>query len=185
MTGTPEKGPTRFRVADLGDNRPRSFELRPDKQKLQEYVQELGLLGLRKLSLIGDLAPAGRRDWLLKAKLGATVVQPCVVTLAPVTTRIDEPVERRFTPEMPELGDDEEIEMPEDDTLEPLSDVIDLEAILLESLSLALPPYPRADGAELGESVVTEPGKEALTDSDLKPFAGLAALRNKLADSDN
>ena len=52
--------------------------------------------------------------------------------------------------------------------------------VLAEALALALPDYPRGDEEVIGEQVFTEPGKEAMTDEDAKPFAGLAALRDKL-----
>ena len=125
-------------------------------------------------------------DWVLDAHLGATVVQPCVVTLDPVTTRIDETVMRRFSPEVdrPEDLPGDEMEMPEDDTLEPLDHDIDLGRVLIEALSLALPPWPRRDDAELGQITAAAEGVEPLTDADTKPFAGLAGLRDKLKDDE-
>ena len=70
--------------------------------------------------------------------------------------------------------------MVEDDTLEPLEREIDLWRILQEALALELPDYPKIEGAELGTVKVTESGKTALDDADLKPFAGLAGLKEKL-----
>ena len=70
--------------------------------------------------------------------------------------------------------------MPEDDTAEPLPEVIDLTEVTREALALALPLYPRAPGAELGEAVFAAPGTAPIRDEDLKPFAGLAALKAKL-----
>jgi len=70
--------------------------------------------------------------------------------------------------------------MLEDDSLEPLGREIDLWRVMSEALALALPDYPRAEGAELGTLKVTEPGKEAMGEDDLKPFAGLAGLKSKL-----
>ena len=46
-------------------------------------------------------------------------------------------------------------------------------------LLLALPLYPRSENAELGEAVFTEDGVAPLKDEDTKPFAGLAALRDR------
>ena len=110
-----------IRVADLSARRPVSFDLAPDAADMARITADLGLLGLRKLRLRGSLTAEGRADWLLRADLGATVIQPCVVTLDPVQTRIDEPVTRRFSPdaalETPEPG--VEIEIPEDDTAWP------------------------------------------------------------------
>ena len=77
-----------------------------------------------------------------------------------------------------------EFEMPEDETVEQLPDVIDLAAVMTEALSLALPLYPRADGVEASEMVFTEPGKTALRDEDVKPFSGLSDLKEKLEKGD-
>ncbi|WP_238366547.1 YceD family protein [Mesobacterium pallidum] len=173
-----------IRTSDLADNRPREIALRPGADRLKAIAAELGLSDLRKLNFAGRLSPAGKRDWQLEAHLGATVVQPCVVSLIPVTTRIEEDVTRRYTRDMPDPGDADEVEMPEDDTLEPLGAEIDIEAAMIEALALALPPYPRADGAALDDATFTEPGKAAMSDDDVKPFAGLAALRDKLDGGD-
>jgi uncharacterized metal-binding protein YceD (DUF177 family) len=140
----------------------------------------MGISGVKKLLFEGQLTPNGRGDWRLDATLGATVVQPCVVTLAPVTTRIDEKVTRRFLSRWSEPEAGSETEMPEDDTTEPLGSAIDPAAVMAEALALALPDYPRAEGADLGTAVFTEPGAEPLTDEAAKPFAGLADLKKKL-----
>lgn len=173
-----------FRVADLPQNRVVRFDIQPDAPRLAEIAADLGLLGLRKLRFQGELRASGRTDWRLEAQLGATVDQPCVVTLDPVRTRIKADVTRLFLKrlDMPEEIDGE-VEMPEDDTTEELGAEIDVEQIMCESLALNLPLYPRSDDAALGEAVFTEPGKEALRDEDARPFAGLAALRNKLEES--
>ena len=108
--------------------------------------ETLELLALRKLRLSVAIAPA-EGGLALTGHLGATVVQACVITLAPVTTRIEVPVSRMFLDEMPE-PQGEEVEIPEDDSLEPLGDIIDLGAVLAEALALNLPLYPRAQGVE-------------------------------------
>ncbi|WP_171167759.1 DUF177 domain-containing protein [Ruegeria sp. HKCCA0370] len=170
---------TSFRVADLPQNAPTPFELRPASAALDEIRQGLGLLGLRKLSFSGELRAQGKRDWVLNGKLGATVIQPCVVTLEPVTTRIDIPVHRTFLADWTD-PDEPEFEIPQDDESEPLGPEIDPALVMIEALSLALPQYPRKEGAELGQADYTKPGKQAMTDEDAKPFAGLAGLRDTL-----
>jgi uncharacterized metal-binding protein YceD (DUF177 family) len=160
----------------IGARRETAFELAPDATARAAIARHLGISEIRKLRFAGRVTPAGRRDWRLEAELGATVVQPCVVTLAPVVTRIDTPVVRRFLAEWhePEAG---EVERPEDETAEPLESVIDPGLVMVEALALALPDYPRAPGAELGAVQVTPPGAEPLDDDALRPFAGLAGLR--------
>ncbi|WP_170608796.1 YceD family protein [Ruegeria arenilitoris] len=168
-----------LRVADLPQNAPTPFELRPGTTELERLKRDLDLLGLRKLSFVGNVRTQGKRDWVLNAKLGATVTQPCVVTLEPVTTRIETPVHRVFLAEWDE-PDEPEFEMPEDDDTEALGPYIDLATVMAEALSLALPQYPRKKDAALGQSSFTEPGKQVMSDEEVKPFAGLASLRDAL-----
>lgn len=127
--------------------------------------------------------PVGRHDWTLEAHLGATVVQPCIVTLAPVTTRIDEEVTRRFMADLPDPGPGES-EMPEDD-VEALPTTLDLAEVMAEALALALPPWPRAADAPPVDLTVTEPGATPLDAQAVRPFAGLAALRDRLGSDED
>ncbi len=167
------------RLADQRSRGDRDFTLEPDAAARAAIAAHLDIPAVRKLRFAGRLVPAGKRDWELHATLGATVVQDCVVTLDPVTTRIDEPVLRRYLAELPEPAPGE-IEMPEDDSVEDLPAVLDLAQVMIEALALALPPFPRSPGASLGEITVTEPGKAPLTDDAARPFAGLASLRDAL-----
>jgi uncharacterized metal-binding protein YceD (DUF177 family) len=170
---------TALKVSDLPQNRATSFDLQPDTAALTALAQELDLRGLKKLRFSGKITAKGRRDWQLSANLGATVQQDCVVTLEPMTTRIDEKVERIYISGLTD-PDDPEVEMEEDERIEPLQETIDPSAVMIEALSLLIPPYPRKDGAELGEAVYTEPGVTPMREEDTKPFAGLAALKKQL-----
>lgn len=165
-----------LRPAGLSRRRAHDFHLRPDAPARAGLARDLGLAALRKLDLQGELVPEGRDDWRLTATLGATAVQACVVSGAPVTTRIDTPVTRRFLAELPE-PEGNEAEIPEDDSLEALPVVIDLGEVMREALVLALPDYPRAEAATL--PAVAETGDADETDAPRpNPFAALAALRD-------
>lgn len=168
-----------LKVARLSRAAPTPFDLAPDAAARAALAAELGLTKLPKLRFAGQVAPLPGGGWELSAELGATVVQPCGVTLAPVTTRIDEPVLRRYLPGLtePEAG---ETELPEDVDAEPLGATIAPATVMAEALALALPPFPRAPGAELGEAVFTAPGTAPMRAEDAKPLAGLAALRDRL-----
>lgn len=186
MSRNDETSTHAFLVTALPQNRPQAFDITPGEAARAALAEELDLSALRKLRFEGDIRSAGKRDFVLTATLGATVVQPCVQTLAPVTTRIDAQVERRFVADWDIAADPgAEIEMPEDVTTEPLGTFIDPWAVMSEALALEIPDYPRAEGvAPLGETVVTEPGKTPMRDEDTKPFAGLAGLRDKLQGGD-
>jgi len=172
-----------YRVGALSQRKPQPFELAPDTDQMRAIAAELGLSGLRKLRFSGELRAEGRADWRLDGHLGATVTQPCVVTLAPVTTRIEEDVTRRFLHDWPppeEQG--EEVEMPEDESIDPLGTEIDLSAVMVEALALALPPYPRAEGAAPEQTAAIPPGATPISQDETKPFAALAELKKKLKD---
>ena len=169
--------PDLIAVADLSATRPTPFELAPRGDALTHMADALGVTQLRKVKLVGEISAQAKTDWLLTARLGATIIQPCSVTLEPVTTRIDTDVRRLFLRDY-EDPTDPEAEMPEDEDIEALGSHIDLGNVLREALALAVPLYPRAKDAELDTQVFTEPGKAPMTDEDAKPFAGLAALRD-------
>lgn len=174
-----------LRLESLRQRSPHNFSVILTTAEMAEVMAALDLTALDKARLTGTLKPVGKRDWDLVAQLGATVTQSCVVTLGPVRTRVDEPMIRRYRSSLEEAPEGSEVEMPEDETLEPLPAEIDLLEVFEESLSLAIPAYPRADGAEIAEQNFAEPGVTPMTDEDAKPFAGLAGLRQKLEGDEN
>jgi uncharacterized metal-binding protein YceD (DUF177 family) len=184
MTDAAPKGPSRFRTGGLSPRKPTRFDFAPDAEACATLARDLGLLSLRDLRLIGEITPKSRDELALTARLTARADQACVVTLAPVAALIDEEIQRRFVVGLV-VPDGDEVEMPEDDTLEPMPEVIDLAEISAEALALALPLYPRAPGAELGEAVHAAEGVMPLRDTDLKPFAVLASLAAKLKPEDD
>jgi uncharacterized metal-binding protein YceD (DUF177 family) len=168
-----------FRTGSLGNRKPTRFDLKPDAAARARVAQYLDITAIPNLRFVGEIRPKGRHDFTLEAVLEATVEQPCAITLDPVITRLKEDVSRVYLADwtMPE-GD--EMQMPEDDTVEALGEVIDAGHVAVEALALALPPFPRAPGAVLGAAQFTAPGQAPLRDGDLKPFSGLAALKAKL-----
>ncbi|MEM9968567.1 MAG: DUF177 domain-containing protein [Pseudomonadota bacterium] len=172
---------TALRVSGLSTTTPNAFCLRPSKDVLEQIARDLSLSALRKLSFEGHITARGKADWEMTARLGATVTQACVVTLDPVITRIDIDVRRLFVTDF-HVPDETEVEMPEDDSIEPLTAWIDPAAVMQEALALAVPDYPRQDAAELGQMVYTKPGETPMTDQDARPFASLADFKRKLED---
>lgn len=166
---TPTPLTHRLRVAHLNPRQPTPFLLQPDSATRQGIAGELGLSSLPKLAFQGEIRAEGGEGWALAGRLTATVVQPCVVTLKPVRTSLDEAVERHYSPHLA-APEGDEIEMP-DETQEPLGQFIDLAAVMIEELTLALPDYPRAEGAELAPAAPDEPPTDTR-----RPFAGLDRL---------
>jgi uncharacterized metal-binding protein YceD (DUF177 family) len=169
-----------MRVADLNQTGGAQFDIRFSPAEQEAAAATLKILGVAKMRFRGGIAPLGKADWELSGEVGATVTQECVLTLATVRTRIDEQVYRIFRKNMPEFEDGSVVELDMDENEEPLGAEIDLSAIALEAVALALPPYPKAEGAELEKTVFSGADVTPMTDEDAKPFASLAALKDKL-----
>lgn len=164
-----------LRVAHLNPRKPTELTLSPDAAARDRIAADLGLERLPQARLDLRIAAAGNDAWELTGRLTARVVQPCVITLAPVDTAIDEPVRRIYSPHAAQPDPDTTgagIEMPDDET-EPLGQTIDAGAVLVEALALALPLYPRAPGAELPQENAADDAADGDT---RRPFADLAAL---------
>ena len=168
-----------YRVAALASRKPTRFAFAPDAGARRRIAAALDLLDLRHLTLKGEILPQGRNDYTLNAALAAVVVQPCAISLAPVTTQITETIARRYLQDFTEPTG-LETELADEMDAEPLPEVIDIAAVAMEALLLALPLFPRAPGAALGDAVATAPGAQPLDDAALKPFAGLAGLAARL-----
>ena len=118
-------------------------------------------------------------------RLFAEAVQPCVVTLEPVTDHIKEEINVLFAPPqvidkcnegpLGDLGGDYELPEPI------VNGIIDLGELAAQHLAVALNPYPRKAGAQIG--VIEVRGKEkkngAAPASTYKPFEVLAGLKVK------
>lgn len=172
-----------YKVAALTGRKRTHVIFAPDAVARKQIAVLLGLIDLPALRLEGDVTPEGRHDLRFDGEVVARAVQACIVTLAPVPVSIKEPVLRRYLRDFAD-PQAEEAEMDGDDSAEPLTDEIDAAAVAIEALTLALPLYPRAKGATLGEAVFAPPGAEPLRDADLRPFAGLAALVRKEPDAE-
>ena len=172
--------PDRIRLSEL--TKPTQFDLAPDNEARVAIADRLEITAIKKLRFSGALTPEGDSDWRLEAMLGATVIQPCVSTLDPVTTRLDEKIVRRYLSDPPQLPEGDEIEMPEDETIEPLPDTLDLDAVMEEALALSLPIWPRAAGVDPVDMRVSAPGVVPLSDDDAKPFSSLNSIRDRLGD---
>ncbi|MEO1550998.1 MAG: DUF177 domain-containing protein [Pseudomonadota bacterium] len=180
MPETPPSLPSLLVLDRLDSHRPTKFDLAASAQEMARIAKDLGLLGLAKLRFAGEIAPKGAQSWQVRATLGATATQACVVTLAPVKTRIDQQVTRRYVPEaqMPTTSPDSETEL--DDETDPIPDQIDLWDVAAEALALALPDYPKATEAPQDGQVFGPKGVAPMTDEEARPFAALAALKSKM-----
>jgi uncharacterized metal-binding protein YceD (DUF177 family) len=147
-------------------------------QATRAAVADVG--GLREVLSVQasfDVTPKRGGRYHVAGHVRARIGQTCVVTLDPMESDIDEPIDLIFAPpdQIPEMAAlvDEAEESDEDtpDPPEPIENgIIDLGRIATDALYLAVDPYPRKPDA------VFEPLVEA-PDPEDHPFAALKALQ--------
>ena len=147
-------------------------------QSIRDAVAEVG--GLREVHSAQasfDVTPLSGGRVQVAGRVRARVGQTCVVTLEPMESDIDEPIDLIFAPpeQVPQMATlvDEAEEGDEEtpDSPEPIENgMIDLGRLATDALYLAVDPYPRKSDA------VFEPVVEA-DDPEDHPFAALKALK--------
>lgn len=144
-------------------------------EAIRERVAALAhVRAMPQLEASFDVRPHGQEGLRVTGQVRARVAQTCVVTLEPMESEIDEPVDLLFMPErlQSEQNIDEEVHLEGDDPPELLvDDQVDLGAIATEFALLAVDPYPRKPDAAFV-------APEAKDDPATHPFAALAALKN-------
>lgn len=146
-------------------------------EERQALAGRLGVTAVERLDvkLHADKFKGGMR---VHGRLDARIVQPSVVSLEPVAQEISEPIDRIFLPggekayagaAGAEIFVDLEGEDLPDHFEGPEADLSDL---IVETLSLAIDPYPHAKGEKVGEMDVIDEDAEPSS-----PFASLKALK--------
>ena len=140
-------------------------------------AERLGLVAIDSLSATVSLeSRRGGKIIAVEGDFQAVLTQTCVVTLEPLPGTVSETFSIRLAP----AADADEAEIvdidPEtDDEPEPIEgDSVDIGELVTQHLSLALDPYPRAEGARLEPDTLA-----ADEDADEGPFAKLAQLKPK------
>ena len=151
----------------------RHVDLVADEKTRAAVAESIGLRALPRLAARFDVSRRGREDLRVVGRVSATVGQTCVVTLEPIDNEIDEAIDLVFEPppaqEFPQ-EDSGGSKVADDDAPEPLvGGIIDLGALAIEFLTLAIDPYPRKSGAAFAAP--------ATGDDPPHPFAALAALK--------
>lgn len=168
-----------FKVDEIRDGA--SGEVAATKAEMEAIARLLDLVSLAGLTLDYRLTQLGGGRLHLAGRLSAKVTQTCVVSLDPVETSLDLPVEIEFWPaslvaefERSAEGSThhEILDWPE----AVVDGQIDLGPVMYETLATALDPYPKKEGVSF-EWSQGEP-QAALAEKS-GPFAALAALKRR------
>lgn len=154
----------------------RTLSVEADADTRARIAKRLALVALDRFAITGDVrAIAGGIG--AKGAVQADLVQACAATDLPVPATITEPFDLRFLRDVDApVSEDEEIEIGSEDLdLLPLEgDRVDLGEAAVQTLSLALDPFPRHPDAD---RILAEKG--VLSEEAAGPFAALAKLRGK------
>lgn len=148
-----------------------TYDITASAEERAALAERFDLLGLDRLVAHVQLKPVPGGFYRLAAKIEADVTQACIVTLEPVTGRVED----QFSLLYGALDTRDEVLLDGvSETVEPLEGgIIDIGEAVAQQLSLALDPFPRAAAADEAASAAadTEP-----LDS---PFAALVQLRKR------
>lgn len=162
--------------ADTIGHAPRDMDVAANEEERAALARRFALTALDRLEAKLQLVRA-EEDIVATGRITAEAVQACVATGEPVPARVDEPFELRFRPETAPGSPDDEVEIGEEelDILFYDGAMIDVGEAVAQTLALALPPYPRTEGAAaaLKEAGVKDEGEAG-------PFGALAGLKDKL-----
>jgi uncharacterized metal-binding protein YceD (DUF177 family) len=168
-----------FRIDTLGQA-PRLVSIEANEGERAALAARFGLEAIHSLAAEAALT---RSDEAVRAtgRVTAAVVQSCVATGEPVEEEVAEDFAIEFRPHPAVGSPDEEIELSEGELDVVFYDAaaVDLGDAVAETVSLALNPFPRSAAAE---DALREAGvkSEEEARAEASPFAGLAALKDKL-----
>lgn len=150
-------------------------QLSAGRGEREALAQRFDLLSLDSLSATVRLRRRSDKGLIaLRGQFSATVAQACVVSLEPVTSRLEESFELLYSTESGDAVDEDAVI---DFSAEDLPETVDPEGIdvgeaVAQQLAVALDPYPRRADACLPKEIST--AAEAIEES---PFAGLKVLK--------
>jgi len=150
------------------------FEIAANKAEREALAKRFDLLALGSLNADVRLGQIPGGLIRLTAELVADVTQECVVTLAPVQSRVAE----SFSVLYGDGGEAQEVNLDgAAETIEPIENgIIDIGEAVAQQLSLALDPFPHAPGAV--PPVPAETAKPA-AEGPPSPFQVLASWKKK------
>ncbi len=145
----------------------------------EEREQIAALLGVTEVQNLDVSLHATkfRGGMRVTGQLVAAIVQPSVVTLDPVRQEISEPIDRVFLPggEKPFAGTANAeifVDLEGEDVPDHFEGTeADLSGLIIETLALAIDPYPRAEGESLDSLGLPKAEEEE------SPFAALKSLK--------
>jgi uncharacterized metal-binding protein YceD (DUF177 family) len=162
-----------IKLSEIGSHS-HNIRLSADEAARAALVTRFDLVSLDYLEAEISLKPEAA-GVVATGRFTAKLAQHCIASSDPVPASLDEPVNIRFIPE-PTISGEFELEADDCDTMFHDGQTIDLGEAVVQSLGLALNPYPRSPDADkiLKAAGVKSEEEEA-------PLGALASLKDLLA----
>lgn len=143
--------------------------------ELQQIAQALNILKVGDLSSHYRITAIAGGGYRLAGTIAANVEQACVVSLEPVSGKINAAFDVEFWPTVAPADNEKEASILSGSDVEVLEHgLIPVGRIVFETLSASLDPYPRREGAEFNWQ---DPKAEKAESAN--PFAALSKLKDK------
>jgi uncharacterized metal-binding protein YceD (DUF177 family) len=152
----------------------RNIDVLATGPQLLAIAERLGIIAVERLEARLSLTRF-RGGLRAHGQLETVTFQPCVVTFVPVRQVIDEAIDRIFLPDTDRprsatTHSEVFVDLEGDDIPDYFEGhEVDLSEALVETVALALDPYPRAEGAELKPEDLPD-------DAEASPFSALKTL---------
>ena len=128
------------------------FNLWCSENGLRELTEKLNILEAKKASISGTLKLETDKQIILQCTVKAKLIQPCSLTLEPVVTNISKQILRTFfigsNSNLPLKKSIFELTEKSFDT-DIILNEINLGEVLMETISLETPDYPKKSGATI------------------------------------
>ena len=164
-------------VDEIKRTEEQKFELVASRSNLMYITTVLKLLQVKSAKMEGYLKLENKNSILLNANVTSKLVQPCSITLDPVIINIRKNIKRNFLIKNPEnnLNRAQRINLTRDSfNIETIYSKINLAEILMETISLETPDYPKRAGVSLANIL------EEKIDRKNNPFSVLNKLKKNL-----
>lgn len=152
-------------------------------EECQAMADTLGVIEVASAAAKFVLSGGGKARVGLSGNLSCTLVQRCVVTLAPVEETVETQVHREFI----KVGtiidpvEDSDLDPFDDDPPDVLEgDFIDLMSVITEVVALEMAPYPRSEVARTTAEASAPQTQDAHLKDPSNPFAALAQIKDRL-----
>ncbi len=163
-----------------------AFKIEANAAERAALAKRFDIIAIESFTAEGTLTTLdGGRRALLRGRIAAKVVQPCVVTLEPVADLIGEAFALDYADDATAAKIEKELELDPEaaDPPDPLVDeAVDVGEAAAEHLALALNPYPRVPDAQLPGELTEEPPPPVESVGSTpknSPFMALAKLVRK------